>query len=207
MKNIVQSVGGFNVSQMTDIKRKRKPSQKSIFLKSASMVAGANKVFCGTENGVCELTKDTVYVHPSAKQCSWTPEANSSFVPVASFGRNEAIYLKSAVFSKGAGMYCLVWHLSAGYSSGSLQLAATIEYGYHSIHTIGRGSGTYTVVAWINNTYNSYGSISVVIDNELISDSGSSIISSTRLFIKDTGESKLEYMDTTISATVYYLNL
>lgn len=37
------------------------------------MVAGANKVFCGTENGVCELTKDTVYVHPSAKQCSWTP--------------------------------------------------------------------------------------------------------------------------------------
>lgn len=37
------------------------------------MVAGANKVFCGTENGVCELTKDTVYVHPSAKQCNWTP--------------------------------------------------------------------------------------------------------------------------------------
>lgn len=37
------------------------------------MVAGANKVFCGTENGVCELTKDTVYVHPSAKQCTWTP--------------------------------------------------------------------------------------------------------------------------------------
>ena len=37
------------------------------------MVAGANKVFCGTENGVCELTKDTVYVHPSTKQCSWTP--------------------------------------------------------------------------------------------------------------------------------------
>lgn len=37
------------------------------------MVSGANKVFCGTENGVCELTKDTVYVHPSTKQCSWTP--------------------------------------------------------------------------------------------------------------------------------------
>lgn len=171
------------------------------------MVAGANKVFCGTENGVCELTKDTVYVHPSAKQCSWVPEANSSFVPVASFGRNEAIYLKSAVFSKGAGMYCLVWHVSVSSIYGKPQLAATIESGYHRIHTIGDGSGTYTVVIWINNTYNSYDSFSVVIDNELINSSGSSILSSTRLFIKDTDTSYLEYKDATISATIYYLNL
>ena len=169
------------------------------------MVAGANKVFCGTENGVCELTKDTVYVHPSAKQCSWTPEANSSFVPVASFGRNESIYLNSALFSKGTGMYFLVWHVSISSLYAAAQLAATVEYGYYSIHDVSKQSGTHTIGVWINTTYNS-GVISVVVDGTLIK-SDRSNISSTRLFINDTGESKLVYKDTTISATLYYLNL
>ena len=171
------------------------------------MVAGANKVFCGTENGVCELTKDTVYVHPSTKQCSWTPEANSSFVRIASFDSNQSIVLNSTLFSKGIGMYFLMWRVSVSSTYGYAELAATVEYGYHSVHTIGKGSATYTVAAWINNTYNSGSSFSVTIDNELITSSKTSILSSTRLFINDTGESKLVYKDTTISATLYYLNL
>ena len=171
------------------------------------MVAGANKVFCGTQNGVCELTKDTVYVHPAAKQCSWTPEANSSFVKVASFGRGQNIVLNSTLFSRGTGMYYLVWHVSASGIYAKPELAATIQYGYNHIREIGEGSATYTVTAWINNTYNAYNTISVTVDNKLIQDSKTAVLSSTRLFINDTGESKLVYKDTTISATLYYLNL
>ena len=82
--------------------------QKSIFLKSGSMVAGANKVFCGTENGVCELTKDTVYVHPSAKQCNWTPASSSPFKYVSTY-TSSVLWLESSDFTYGQGMYYLSW--------------------------------------------------------------------------------------------------
>lgn len=40
---------------MTGIKQKRKPSQKSIFLKSGQITIGQNKVFCGTNDSVITL--------------------------------------------------------------------------------------------------------------------------------------------------------
>lgn len=80
------------------------------------MVAGANKVFCGTENGVCELTKDTVYVHPSAKQCSWTPSVGfvDLFKEVCSKTTTYTCTLTSSDFgeSTGGGLYMIYWNAS-----------------------------------------------------------------------------------------------
>ena len=82
--------------------------EKLGLLNPGSMVAGANKVFCGTENGVCELTKDTVYVHPSAKQCSWTPASSSPFKYVSTY-TSSILWLESSDFTYGQGMYYLSW--------------------------------------------------------------------------------------------------
>lgn len=40
---------------MTGIKQKRKPSQKSIFLKSGQITIGQNKVFCGADDSIITL--------------------------------------------------------------------------------------------------------------------------------------------------------
>lgn len=81
------------------------------------MVAGANKVFCGTENGVCELTKDTVYVHPSAKQCSWSPNVGfvDLFKEVCSKTTTYRCTLTASDFGEGSGgggLYMIYWNVS-----------------------------------------------------------------------------------------------
>lgn len=95
-----------------------KPFEKLDFLKSGSMVAGTNKVFCGTENGVCELTKDTVYVHPSAKQCSWSPSVGfvDLFKEVCSKTTTYYCTLTARDFGEGSGggggLYMIYWNVS-----------------------------------------------------------------------------------------------
>lgn len=92
--------------------------EKLDFLKSGSMVAGANKVFCGTENGVCELTKDTVYVHPSTKQCSWAPSVGfvDLFKEVCSKTTSYYCTLTARDFGEGSGggggLYMIYWNVS-----------------------------------------------------------------------------------------------
>ena len=82
------------------------------------MVAGANKVFCGTENGVCELTKDTVYVHPSAKQCNWSPSVGfvDLFKEVCSKTTTYYCKLTASDFGEGSGgggLYMIYWNVSS----------------------------------------------------------------------------------------------
>ena len=104
------------------------------------MVAGANKVFCGTQNGVCELTKDTVYVHPSAKQCSWTPSVGfvDLFKEVCSKTTSYYCTLTARDFGEdsggGGGLYMIYWNVSV---RGRVD-----RWGYR-----GEGSGYYEVGA------------------------------------------------------------
>ena len=100
------------------------------------MVAGANKVFCGTENGVCELTKDTVYVHPSAKQCSWVPDSSSPFKYVSTY-TSSILWLESSDFTYGQGMYYLSWAFTGTTDS------------YHNLYLgIGAGGKYYTYITY-----------------------------------------------------------
>lgn len=114
--------------------------KKLDFLKTGLMVAGATKVFCGTENGVCELTKDTVYVHPSDKQCSWTPDSSSPFKYVRTY-TSSILWLESGDFTYGQGMYYLSWTFTgaADYYQ-DLYLGATggeKYYSYLTYHDLG----------------------------------------------------------------------
>ena len=99
------------------------------------MVAGTNKVFCGTENGVCELTKDTVYVHPTAKQCNWTPTSSSPFKYVSTY-TSSILWLESSDFTYGQGMYYLSWTFTGtanSYNNLYLGIGAGEKY-YSYIH-------------------------------------------------------------------------
>ena len=94
------------------------------------MVAGTNKVFCGTENGVCELTKDTVYVHPSAKQCSWTPSSGFSdlFEEVCTKTTSYSCVLRASDFNEtpGGGLYLIYWNV---YATSSKSYLTTYYWG------------------------------------------------------------------------------
>ena len=118
-----------------------KLAEKLDFLKTGSMVAGANKVFCGTENGVCELTKDTVYVHPSAKQCSWTPSVGfvDLFKEVCSKSTSYNCTLTVSDFGEssiGGGLFMIYWNVNV---TGSVYC-----WGYHGDRTGAREVGPAT---------------------------------------------------------------
>lgn len=89
--------------------------QKSVFLKTGLVVAGTSKVFCGTENGVCELTKDTVYVHPSDKQCSWEPINVSPFMLLQTGTASDSSSPSFAFDfnSKNYNMFLITGHITA----------------------------------------------------------------------------------------------
>lgn len=154
------------------------------------MVAGANKVFCGTENGVCELTKDTVYVHPSDKQCSWTPSSTGSpFTRVASFSSGQEVkFTLSNITSTG--MYYLQWALqltSSKYSTNVLSAHTYTSTGtsgdcfIHGTSIPNHTNYIYTISAWINVTYLSTWAFSMVIDGMSISEGNNQSFASIEL--------------------------
>ena len=176
------------------------------------MVAGANKVFCGTENGVCELTKDTVYVHPSAKQCNWTPNMNSVFSPVITFGSGE--YIKFTLNNiTSIGMYYLNWKFqltSSDYGDNSLVARlGSSNSKYITIHgtSIPNDIGsTVIITSWINVTYVSSYNFGMVVDGvELSTSISNKIFDSITLTIGKVGSPYNGNSYNTIKATLYRL--
>lgn len=179
------------------------------------MVAGVNKVFCGTENGVCELTKDTVYVHPSAKQCSWTPSSTGSpFTQVATFGSGENIKFTLSNITR-LGMYFLRWRFqltSNRYGDNVLSAYMLTDSGNSYkcyIHTTGIPNDTsdvYEITTWINVPYFSSYNFAMVIDGTGIQEDGYERFRSIELRLS-AGASQLYNGNSfnTLSGRLYYL--
>lgn len=179
------------------------------------MVAGANKVFCGTENGVCELTKDTVYVHPSAKQCSWTPSSTGSpFTQVATFGSGEYINFTISNITN-VGMYYLHWRFnlaSTKYMNNVLVASMYVnnrnyDCYVHSVGLAGNTSFTNDISVWINVTYRTQYGLGMTIDGKGIESNGYDAFESISLGL---AVSSTELYNgnsyRTVSATLYRLS-
>lgn len=162
-------------------------------------------MFCGTENGVCELTKDTVYTHPTSKQCNWT---SSMFTKVATYSSGSySITFTGDTFSKGLGMYYLVWTftLNSSPSSSINALTVTADDYRNSIHEIGGNNNTNTrkLAIWVNVSWsNAYGYFSIIVDGTgvVCSNSGQTAYKNAILSI-------LYGSVSTVSATLYYLDI
>lgn len=179
-------------------------SQKPVFLKSGQVISGLNKVFCGTENGVCELTKDTIYTHPTDKQCSWT---SNVFTEITTYSSGSNIIFTSDTFSKGLGMYYLVWSFifSSSPSSSINALTVTADDYTNSIHMIGGNDSTTThkLTIWINVSWsNSLNYFSIIVDGTDVVSSRSGTTTYTKAIL-----STLYGGISTVSATLYYLDI